>query len=183
VLKLEIRGKELFDEERSAFIPGPIIATLELEHSLVSISKWESFWEIPFMGKLEKTNEQVLWYVRAMILNENYDPEVLTLLNEDHVKAINAYIDKKHTATTINDDGGKPNREIITSELIYYWMIALNIPMECQYWHLNRLLTLIQVTNIKNQPADSKPKMSAAELAAHNRKLNAERRAKYGTSG
>lgn len=179
MLKLIVPGIEVFDNETQEFTTQGDV-TLELEHSLVSLSKWESKFEKPFLGKTEKTSDEVLAYVEMMVLNEV--PEgILSKLSEDHFKAINAYIEAKMTATWFHEPpGAPPSRDVITAELIYYWMITFQIPWECERWHLNRLFTLIRVCNIKQ----AKPKkMSRSEIAARNRELNAQRRKQLGTKG
>jgi len=180
VLKLTVPGVELFDENTNRFITKPATSLL-LEHSLVSLSKWESTWEVAFLALAEKTTEQTIDYIRCMTLTEDVDPEVYSQLSNENFQQVNTYIDAKMTATTFAADQSKPGgREIITSELIYYWMIALNIPFECQHWHLKRLITLIRVCNVKNAP---QKKMSRSEILARNRELNAQRKAKYNTKG
>jgi hypothetical protein len=179
MLEISVRTQELFDEETETF--STVDVRLQLEHSLVSVSKWESRFCKPFLGNEEKTTEEVVAYMQDMIITPDISPEVVNMLNSDNLKAINEYINSKCTATRINDTKQtKNNREIITSELVYYWMVALQIPFECQYWHLNRLLTLIQVCNIKNQPPS---KVSRGEQARRFRELNEQRRSHLGTSG
>jgi len=181
VLKLTIPGPELFNEKTNEFIKNEAVV-LELEHSLVSLSKWESFWEKPFLGNDKKTPEQTLSYLQYMILSPEVSPEVFTRFTDEHIVQVNSYIEAKMTATWFREPPGRKSRnaEVITAELVYYWMISLNIPFECQYWHLNRLLTLIKVCSQKNSAGE---KMSKSDLAARNRSLNAERRAKLGTKG
>lgn len=179
MLKITIPGKEMFDEKTQEFFETKSY-TIQLEHSLVSVSKWESKWNKPFLGKQEKTVEETIDYIRCMTITQNIDPVVYNGLTNENVKVINKYIDAPMTATTFSDGKGKINNDIITSELIYYWMTALSIPMECQRWHLNRLLTLIRVCNVKNNPPK---KMSKRELMQRNASLNAARRAQFNTKG
>lgn len=179
MLRIIVSGIEAFDNKTQEFTTqGDVV--LELEHSLVSLSKWESKFEKPFLGKAEKTTDEVLAYIEMMILNKI--PEgILSKLSEDNFKAINTYIEAKMTATWFSESSGAPpSRGVITAELIYYWMITFQIPWECEKWHLNRLFTLIRVCNIKQ----AKPKkMSRSEIAARNRELNVQRRAQLGTKG
>ena len=171
---------EGWDEEKQEFIP-PKEQILQLEHSLVSLSKWESKWCKPFLTKQEKTYEETIDYIKCMTLTQNVKPEVYACLTRENIKQINEYIDAPMTATYISENkNGKGSREQVTAELIYYWMIALNIPFECQKWHLNRLITLIRVCNVKNQPPK---KMSKRELMNRNAALNAARRKQFNTNG
>jgi len=180
MLQITVPAVELWDEKRQLFI-NVKEHKIQLEHSLVSISKWESKWCKPFLSRNDKTVEEVLDYVKCMTITQNVDPEIYKYLTEENVAAINEYIDAPMTATTFSEDGlSKTNREIVTSELIYYWMISLNIPIKFEKWHLNRLLTLIRVCNIKNSPPK---KMSRKEILARNAALNAERRKKLNTKG
>lgn len=155
--------------------------TLHLEHSLVSISKWEEKFHKPFLDKSEKSDEELLYYVKCMCTTPITDQTVFYMMTKENVKAVNDYISDSHTATTVSDpENAKHSREIITSELIYAWMIQLNIPVEFQKWHLNRLLTLIRVLNKLNSPPK---KMSKNEILARNKSLNAQRRAALHSKG
>lgn len=173
MLEIIVPKQEYFDEFHSEFVNIPE-QRLVLEHSLVSLSKWESKWNKPFLGNESKTLEESLDYVRCMTVNKNVDPLVYRGITRPMFDKINEYICAPMTATWFSKDQPKGGRgEIVTSELIYYWMIALNIPFECEKWHLNRLLTLIKVCNIKNSPAK---KMTRREIMERNRALNNARR-------
>jgi len=181
MLKVIVPPAELYDESTETFIVNTKPQELQLEHSLVSISKWESFWKKPFLTKTPMTTKETIDYVKCMTLTQNVDPMIYLVLPQAIIDQVSTYIGEPMTATTFNNDGEKKtNSEIVTSELIYYWMITMNIPMECQKWHLNRLLTLINVCNIKNRPVK---KMSAKALMARNAALNAERLKKLQTTG
>lgn len=173
-------GEEYYNEKTEEFV-YPEAVVLQLEHSLVSISKWESRWHKPFLTKDDKTPDETLDYVKCMTVTEHIPDGVYAFLNKDHVDRINNYIQDSMTATTFSgDQGGKGKREIVTSELIYYWMIALGIPQEYQYWHLNRLLTLIKVCNIKNTPPKKK---SQRDIMNQYEALNKARREKLNSKG
>ena len=166
---------DYWDEKNEVFVDAKT-TTLQLEHSLVSISKWESKWNKPFLSKKEKTYDEIIDYIKCMTLTQNVKPEVYDCLSAENIKEIDDYINDSKTATTFsnrNQQGG--SRETVTSELVYYWMIQLNIPFECQKWHLNRLLTLIEVCNVKNSPPK---KMSKKDLYRHHAAVNAARRPK-----
>lgn len=171
---------EGWDDDKEEFVEAKT-KILQLEHSLVSLSKWESKWCKPFLSSSNKTDEEVLDYIKDMTLTKNVDPDVYNHLTVANIEQINKYIDAPMTATTFSEKNkGGPNREVITAEIIYYWMVALNIPFECQKWHLNRLITLIRVCNIKNTPPK---KMSKRDVVSRNARLNAARRQQLNTRG
>lgn len=180
MLRIIIQGEEHFNEETSTFETFDDVV-LDLEHSLLSLSKWESKYQKPFLSTGDKSREEIFGYLKAMVVTPNVDPDVLNRCSPQNIDTIQEYIDSSQSATTF---GMMPERrgpgEVITSELIYYWMVAFNIPFECETWHLNRLFSLIRICNIKN----SKPKrMSRSELAQRNAEINARRKAELGTSG
>lgn len=180
MLRITIPAIEQWDEAKNEFVYTKS-QSLSLEHSLVSLSKWESKWCKPFLSKDTKTAEETIDYIRCMTLTQNVDPNIYNCLTTENIIQVNKYIEAPMTATWFSEDKKtKANREQITAELIYYWMIALNIPFECQKWHLNRLLTLIRVCNVKNQPPK---KMSNKQLLSRNAALNAARRKKLNTKG
>jgi len=165
-----------WDSKREIFFNYPEKPiTFQIEHSLVSLSKWESKWKKPFLSKAkERTAEEMRDYIRCMTITQNVDPDLYYFLPDDVITEITSYIEDSMTATTFGStDQEKASREIVTSELIYYWMVAFNIPFTCEKWHLNRLMTLIRICSIKNSPSK---KMSAGEIRARNQKLNAARR-------
>lgn len=172
MLKLIVGQQEAFDENLDAFVLTGGHEIL-LEHSLVSVSKWESKWEKPFLDSHEKTIEETQYYLECMCLDDVYHQHLAKLTQADMAQ-INGYLESKGTATWFSDNtSAPPSREVITSEVIYYWMTALNIPMECETWNLKRLMTLIRVANEKNQP---EKKTSRAETMQRHRALNAQRR-------
>ena len=180
MLQISIPAFEIYDENT-----GKIMSIkgrdLQLEHSLVSISKWESKWKKPFLGSQSKTRAETIDYIRCMTLTQNVDPKVYQGITYDNISKVNAYIGDSMTATTFKQPrSGKSSSSIVTSEIIYYWMISLEIPMECQRWHLNRLLTLIRVCDEKSQPGK---KMSRHDVMSQYKSLNAVRRMKHGTRG
>lgn len=180
MLQITIPETEMFDEKTEQFIISKE-TKLVLEHSLVSVSKWESRWCKPFLVKGKKSIPETLDYIKCMTITQNVDERVYKSITNDLMDQITAYIDAPMTATTFRNETQQAiNREIITSEVIYYWMVALNIPFECEKWHLNRLLTLINVCNIKSQP---KKKIGRRQLLEENRALNAARRKASGSSG
>ena len=171
---------EGWDPEKEEFIE-PKTVTLQLEHSLVSISKWESTWNTPFLAKKSLTVDEIIDYVKCMTITQNVDPDVYRYLTNDNIEQVKNYIEAPMTATTFPEEkNSSRNKEIITSEVIYYWMIALNIPFECREWHLNQLLTLIRVCNVKNAPPK---KMSKQEIMSRNAALNAARRKQLNSKG
>lgn len=180
MLTITIPRRESWDELTETFIEFPG-QTLSLEHSLLSLSKWESKWRRPFLSNGPATEEETIDYIKCMTITRNVVPDAYDYLTKENIEQIKEYIYSPMTATTFSKDpGGKKSNEIVTNELVYSWMITLNIPMDCEKWHLNRLLTLIRVCNIKNQPPK---KMSKREVMSRNAALNAARRKQYNTTG
>ena len=180
MLKIETPETELWDEYNQCFILVKK-QTLFLEHSLISLSRWESNWEKPFLKRNDKkTLAETIDYVRCMTINNNVDPNVYRVLTADNINAINAYVNAKKTATIVYEDKHRSTGETVTSELIYYWMVSLGIPFECQKWHLNRLLTLIRVCNVKNSPGK---KMGRNALLNRYASLNKKRREAMHSNG
>lgn len=178
MISIHIPEIELLDEKTMEFIkikPQDLV----LEHSLISISKWESKWHKPFLANNNKSTEEVIDYLRCMTITQNVDPRAYDFISKDDILRIDDYIQDSMTATTFSNQQ-KKNRDIITAEIVYYWMITFNIPFECQKWHLNRLLTLINVCTLKNQPPK---KMSKSEIRSRNAALNAARRKTLNTRG
>ncbi len=180
MLSVTIPAIELWDERTEQFITRKE-QTLQLEHSLVSLRKWESKWCKPFLSSDQKTLEETIDYIKCMTLTQNVSPETYNFLTNENITEINDYIAAPMTATTFSgNEQKKAGREVITAELVYYWMIALQIPFECQKWHLNSLLTLIRVCNIKNQPSKKRSKRDTASRYAQ---MNAARRQQLNSKG
>ena len=188
MLEINVPANTLWNAEKEEFV-NVKAAKLQLEHSLISLSKWEAKYERPFLKVYEKdkngpnTMEELLDYIKFMTLTNNVDPNVYLCLTNENLKDIQDYIGKKMTATTFtdNDPNKTKNGDIMTSEVIYYYMAAAQIPFSCEKWHLNRLLTLLHVASIKSNP-DSK-KMPKRDVSAYYAKLNRERRAKFHSKG
>lgn len=184
-LELDVVSRHNFDGARNQFLPVKV--HLSMCHSLVSISKWEEKYQRPFLvSDDDKTQEELLDYISMMVVNKlpraTLD-EAISHITAEQMGLINDHIASRASATTFSDSGaGSSSTEVITAELIYYMMFANGIPKECEMWHINRLLALIRIFGIKNSPEKPK-KLSQAEIMARNQKLNAERRAKWGTSG
>jgi hypothetical protein len=178
MLELILKATELFDPDTNEFQTTKE-RHVTLEHSLVSISKWESKWKKPYLADTEKTDDELLDYIRCMVVSNKLRDDIIKYLDTEHIEQIQAYVADKMTATTINTKE-KKNKQVITSELIYYWMIAANIPIECEKWHLNRLLMLINICSIKN--ADPK-KMSKRDVMKQNKSLNEQRKKAIKTKG
>ena len=182
MLIITIPGKELFDESTSRFITTEGV-TIELEHSLAALSKWESKYEKPFLEGKEKSNEEFWDYIQCMIITPGVTSEILSGLSKENFDAINAYVNSKETATTFSllpQRKGRP--EIVTAEVIYHWMVVYNIPESWEHRHLNQLFTMIRVCNAKN-PNNKQNKLSAAQRSAQMRELNAQRLRELNTTG
>lgn len=178
-------GIEMFDEQTQSFIslPERKEQNLELEHSLESLSKWESKWCMAFISKnRELTHEQSIDYIRCMSLDDTIPVEVYSEIPDEIFAKIMDYINAPMTASVIPKiNNRRPSSEVVTSELIYYWMVALNIPFEpCQKWHLNKLMTFIEVCSVKNAPPKRVGKRTLARQYAD---MNAARKKQLGTRG
>lgn len=183
MLKLVIQEVELYDELNNEFIKTKR-QTLQLEHSLVALSRWESKWKKSFIGNEKITNEEFMDYVRCMTITQNVNPNVYRAITEELKNEIKRYMNDPMSATTIaNVRKASGFKETITSELIYYWMVSFRIPFECQKWHLNRLLTLIQICGEKNTPPKERARQSHRDILNRNRLLNEQRRAAINTRG
>lgn len=185
MLEITIPEKEYFDEKNSMFFTVPA-AKIQLEHSLLSISKWEAKWHKSYFLKEKKTAEEIMDYIRCMTITQNVNPAVYNNLTASNFQKILEYIEDPMTATTFNDPPGagkKKQNHVYTSEEIYYWMLTYNIPFECQKWHIHRLLTLIRVCNIKSQDEKKMSKSERAAAMARRRELNASRRSALNSRG
>ena len=180
MLQITLPECEIWDENKQEFIYKKEL-TLQMEHSLLSLSKWESKYHKSFIHTKEKTNEEALDYIKFMTITQNVKPETYERFTSNHFKQINNYIGEPMTATTFSDNSTKKGRrQIVTAEVIYDWMLSLNIPMDREKWHLNKLITLIRVRSINSQPAKKK---SSAELARSYAALNAQRQAQQKMRG
>lgn len=180
MLEVIVPAREYWDETLEQFTSQDE-RVLQLEHSLISISKWESKWRKPFLNDDDKSEEESRDYVRCMTMTKGVPPEVYYAILPEDILRISEYIKTPQTATTINEVPGPPSaKPVITSEVVYYWMIAYKIPQAYEKWHFSRLLTLIRVCEAKSKPPT---KMNKADLRAKMRQLNEERRAKYNTRG
>ena len=179
MLQITIPNTEIYDERTNRLIEIKG-RDIQLDHSLVSLSKWESKWKKPFLGTVEKTWAETIDYIRCMTITQNVDPTIYQCLTAENINQVKEYIEDSMTATTFKKTVRKSQNTVITSEIIYYWMIELEIPVEFQKWHLNRLLTLIRVCDEKSQPGK---KMSKRDVMSQYRSLNAARRGRLGTRG
>lgn len=180
MLHITIPSVELWDETNEEFIYMKE-QSLSLEHSLVSISKWESKWKKSFFSDEEKTFEEMIDYIKCMTITQDVSPDIYKYLSPDIIQKINEYMNDSMTATTFKEHSvKKSNGSKLTSEIIYYYMVALNIPFECQEWHINRLMTLIKVCDIKNRP---QKKMTNREIMSRNSALNKARRQRLNSKG
>lgn len=180
MFQLTIPEMEYYDEVNNIFVKTKK-QKLQLEHSLVSLSKWESKWEKPFLHTDKKTLNETMDYIRCMTITQNVDPNVYGAITLAQQEQINKYLEAPMTATWFKENkNAKKTKEIVTAEIIYYWMVSLSIPFECQKWHLNRLLTLVRVCNLKNAPPD---KMNRRDILSNNRAINEARKQQLKTNG
>ena len=179
MLQIVLPENELFNEKTGEFVTVKS-RVIQLEHSLISISKWESKWKKPFLLPNPKSTEESIDYIKCMTVTQNVSELDYLSINIEILNKVNAYIDDSMTATSINRRSAGRGREVVTSELIYFWMVHFGIPFECQKWHLNRLLMLIQICDIKGAPQQ---KMSRQDIFAQNKALNASRRQRLGSRG
>lgn len=190
MLTITVPALELYDENLQGFINVPE-TQLVLEHSLISLSKWESKWNRAYLSKRAKTTEQSLDYIRCMTINNHVDPFVYSALTQKNISEIYEYVNAPMSATYFPEENNTQGKDVVTAELIYYWMISLQIPFECSKWHLNRLLSLIRVCDMKNKIAydnansgkhGRKHRMSR-EALQQRAALNEQRLKQYNTNG
>ena len=178
MLRIIVPGSEYYDEEKNEFIYRKD-QELQMEHSLISISKWEAKWKIAYNKDRKKSPEEILDYFRCMTINR-VDPDVYERLTEQNINDIISYMNDPMTACYFDNDNSSKSKDVMTSEMIYYYMIVLGIPFECEKWHFNKLLALIEVCSIKNKPEKT---MSRADLLRKNARLNAARKKAHHTKG
>ena len=180
MLQITVPATEFWDEQNERFVERKE-RTLQLEHSLVSLSKWESKWNKAFLSDKPKSHEEVIDYIKCMTITQNVDPDIYNCLTAENVKEIDDYISAPMTATVFSEDNSsRRNREVVTAEIIYYWMIKAGIPVKFEKWHLNRLITLIRVCSIKEAPPK---KRSKRDILSQNAAINAARRKQLNTRG
>lgn len=187
MIEITIPKGQIVDDETGNVYRAEKDWTLVLEHSLISVQKWEAKWHVAFLNRGTRTFEQTIDYLRCMTLTPNVPEEIYYCIPEKEMKKVLDYVDDPMTATRVNDDsesqrgfGRKIGREVVTAEVIYYWMISLNIPAEYKKWHLNQLLTLIRVINAKNQP---KKKRRMKDVLEEYRAINEANKARFHTEG
>ena len=181
MLQLDVILSDSYDETTNEFVTDT--RPLKLEHSLSSLSKWESKYEKPFLTKEEKTEEEIFDYVRMMAIEETA-PEVFDNLTNEHYLLINAYINAKQTATWFGTQKKpKRNSQTVTSELIYYWITSYEIPWVVETWHINRLFTLIEVFNEERGSKEKKKRGPGESMAAERHRLNEARKAEMQSKG
>ena len=184
MLRIVIDGEEEWDSENEEFVyPNRVV--IKLEHSLVSLSKWESRFEKPFLSEDSKTTEELAGYVECMILDTDEPEKFVSMLTQEHVDRIQTYIDSKQTATWFNEKPSAPNRQVITNEVIYYWLFSAGLDISCQHWHLNRLFTQLRVHSAHNEKANNggKKKRLTSDDARNRAAENERRRKLYQSDG
>ena len=187
MVEIYIPKSQIIDEETGVVYTAEKDWKLALEHSLISVQKWEAKWHVAFLNKGTRTFEQTIDYLRCMTLTPNVPDEVYYCIPHTELKRVLEYVDDPMTATRINDGfdsgnsyGKKMGKDVITAEVIYNWMISLNIPTEYRKWHLNQLLTLIRVINAKNQP---KKKRRMRDVLEEYKSINEANKRRFGTKG
>ena len=179
MLEIIVPANEIYLPAENRFVAIPS-CTLTLEHSLISIAKWEAKWHTPYLNAKKRSSAQEFDYIRCMVVGPVKNDYVFSVLTPENIAQIRAYMEESMTATTFSKGQRSTSREVVTAEILYCRMFANNIPMECQKWHLNRLLTLIRVCSIKNAPSK---KMGKNSILSRNAQLNAARRQQLNTRG